>query len=321
MGRVKEFFGTDRIHLEDAKDPEKLIEYCKKDGKWEEYGTAPAFGKMKKTTDASRDRREAQTAQFLNAIREGKDDDSLAREFPHLYLQSVNKLPTIRCHLTAPLPEYCEVKGFWLVGRSGIGKSRRARWECAQRGSYYVKLANTKWWGGVKKSDRSVIIEDVMPDHRELAYSLKIWADCYPFVAEYKGGEIRIRPEFVYVTSQYDIDRVFSCDSETCEAMKRRFEVIKIEEPWFPPSVSESSSEPPALSDLYASETLLDTDKEDYPLTQKSVRGTNLEIESDWEGTDMSGLSSEEERQRKKKEKKKKEKKERRREITRNVRD
>lgn len=297
MKRVKEFFGTERIHLEVAKSPQDAIEYCMKEGKWEQYGLRPAFTKMKKATDAARDARETKSAAFLDAIRKGYDDDRLAEAFPAQYLQSVNKLPTIRSALSVKLPEFTQVVCKWFWGPSGIGKSRRARWEANRNpGGYYVKLANTKWFGGVKSTDETLIIEDVMPDHRELAYNLKIWADGYPFTAEYKGGEIKIRPRYVYVTSQYKISSCFCGDDETVKAIQRRFEEVNIETEWTPPEDVPTS--PPPLSSMYEAETCLSPLRRDQAVSER--KNEKSETEEDFE-------TSEEERKQRAKKKRKRE--------------
>ena len=41
-----------------------------------------------------------------------------------------------------------------------------------------------------------VLISDVEREHASfLRYFLKIWADCYPFIAEVKGSSFKIRPK------------------------------------------------------------------------------------------------------------------------------
>ena len=58
----------------------------------------------------------------------------------------------------------------------------------------YVKNIN-KWWDGYA-NERIVLISDVEPDHGSfLGYFLKIWANCYPFLAEIKDSSFKIRPK------------------------------------------------------------------------------------------------------------------------------
>lgn len=53
-----------------------------------------------------------------------------------------------------------------------------------------------------------MLIDDLGKDHKDLGSSLKIWADSYPFIAEVKGGAMKIRPLVLVITSQYQIKEI-----------------------------------------------------------------------------------------------------------------
>ena len=57
---------------------------------------------------------------------------------------------------------------------------------------------------------------------------MKIWADCYAFQYESKGGGGMGRPKRLIVTSNYTIRDIFGEDEAMCEAITRRFEVIEL---------------------------------------------------------------------------------------------
>lgn len=120
------------------------------------------------------------------------------------------------------VPDLNYLPGIWVYGRSGCGKSRWAR---ASYPGAYLKNIN-KWWDGYQM-ERDVIIDDWDPDHNKLKYHLKIWADRYAFTAEIKGGAIRIRPNWIIVTSQYHPQLCF--DAETYSAIERRFIIYKFD--------------------------------------------------------------------------------------------
>lgn len=110
----------------------------------------------------------------------------------------------------------------WRYGSTGTGKSHSARTEYPEA---YIKAADTKWWDGYRGQD-VVIIEDFDKYHVKQGYSLKIWADKYPFPAESKGCGACIRPCKIIVTSNYHIKDIWT-DESTVGPLMRRFKKIR----------------------------------------------------------------------------------------------
>lgn len=96
------------------------------------------------------------------------------------------------------------LRGIWLWGPSGIGKSRYAR---EQYPGAYPKLCN-KWWDGYQ-GQLHVIMDDIGREHHVLGQHLKIWTDRYGCILETKGGALVDNYQWFIVTSQYSIEDIF----------------------------------------------------------------------------------------------------------------
>nr|WAE42421.1 MAG: replication associated protein [Cressdnaviricota sp.] len=129
------------------------------------------------------------------------------------------------------VPEYMPKECLWIVGKTGIGKSRWVRTNFP--GQFYEKSQN-KWWDGYT-GQKIVLLDDFDLKGECMGHNLKIWADCYSFTAEIKGGTIRPMITHFIITSQY-LPRDIFCqgkdetkwDSELKEAIERRFKVVTI---------------------------------------------------------------------------------------------
>lgn len=196
---------------------QQAADYCKKDGIWTEFGTLPA-DRGKLVQDMWDEVRENAKA--------GKFEE-IPSEIYVKHLTNIHKLARMHQELPEDTNDTC---GVWITGKSGVGKSRYARHHWPE---FFHKMPN-KWWDGYDHHDY-VLIDDLDPTHKYLAYHLKIWMDRYAFPAETKGSTCSIRPKKVIVTSQYTIEQVF--DPTDAEAIRRRCQVIQLIWPWTPPEV------------------------------------------------------------------------------------
>lgn len=129
------------------------------------------------------------------------------------------------------VPEYMPKTCLWIYGGTGIGKSRYVRTHFP--GKFYEKSQN-KWWDGYKGQE-IVLLDDYDLKGEQMGHNLKIWADCYSFTAEIKGGTIRPMITHFVITSQY-LPRDIFCqgsdplkhDLEMCRAIERRFKIKTI---------------------------------------------------------------------------------------------
>lgn len=215
-----------RAHLEPRRGtPDQAADYCKKEGKFTEFGTLSTTRMIEGASKSHE-----MFTEVITLARQHKDEE-IIEKFPSLYVRYYSFIDRMKRSHPLPVTERKELDNWWYVGPSGSGKSSRARRDYPE---HYPKLCN-KWWDGYQNQD-VVILDDLDPTREMLGHSLKIWADWYPFIAEIKGSSLFIRPKTFIVTSQYTIDEVFSKDAELAAALKRRFKVLRFVAPLRMPS-------------------------------------------------------------------------------------
>lgn len=214
MATVKSVVGV-RAHCEIAKgNVDQNRGYCSKDSTEEnpfvEIGEKP----MSQCEKGAANKRRYEEA--WEAAVEGRLDDIDA----DLRIRHYNTIKRIRMDKIAErdLTDTTEQME-WYYGESGTGKSRKARTENPDA---YLKMCN-KWWDSYV--DQSVVlIEDFDVKHSVLVHHLKIWLDRYPFLAEIKGGSVKIRPKKIIVTSNYHPRDIWT-DERDLEPILRRVKV------------------------------------------------------------------------------------------------
>lgn len=211
LGAVKRFLPN--AHWGNTISFEGSVRYCKKEGDFFEKGQ-PLISK-KRQGENERERWE-------RAWQIASTGGDLMEIDPDIRIRMYGTLKKIRKDFMAQVPDTDDVCGTWIWGAPGVGKSRKARLEWP---GAYLKGAN-KWWDGYQGEEAVVLDEVELKAGEWLGHYLKIWADRYAFIAECKGGAMRIRPKAFVITSNYSPDEVFNFDAQLLAAIRRRFKVI-----------------------------------------------------------------------------------------------
>jgi len=187
--------------------------YCSKAASMVERGDKPL------TND---DRGRAEKERWDNARRLAKEGN-LDDIDPDIFIRCYNTLKAIgKDYQVKPPPS--DVKCFWIHGPTGTGKSHAV--ETTFPDCYKKSMDDLKWFDGYNGED-VVYLEDIDKYQVKWGGLLKRLADRWPMQASIKGSMKYIRPGVVIVTSNYQIEEIWT-DSATVDPLLRRFvQVLK----------------------------------------------------------------------------------------------
>lgn len=233
VNHLQEYFGNRRLGgaVWPRGSPEQILAYYSKDGVPEEFGANPqpfdvAHAGKGGGGKAGAKGAEAEKKRWEEARGLLKAGQLLALD-PQIMIQHWGNCVKIAQYYKdiAPKVDRDDVRGVWVYGAAGCGKSHWAREQAlletgGDRSRIYFKDMSHKWWDGYK--DQTVVIgDDFDPFHKSLGFHLKIWLDKYAFFAEVKGGCTSPDYSRFYITSQYSIEECFE-DEATRSALRRR---------------------------------------------------------------------------------------------------
>lgn len=150
MSGIKKLFNDKTVHLEPrAGTQEQAINYCKKDGKFEEFGEPTKAGKR---TDLKK---------IADDIMSGKKTiQNLMVEDPETYCRYRNGLKDIQNLATQTLTkEFRQLKVTVLSGPTGCGKTRQAM----EKKPFKIEGSALKWWDGYM-GEKTILIDEYNND-------------------------------------------------------------------------------------------------------------------------------------------------------------
>lgn len=203
-------------NIQAVRSADAVLKYCVKEGDY--ITNIPDKIKKAQKEESKMNKREVG-----RRLKDGEKLITLVEEYPELIFNYSRLKTDISMYMLEkndllPLERTC---GIWLSGPPGSGKSTIAT---TRYGEYYFK-GNNKWWDGYN-SQPTAVCEDVDESWTNTFYYLKIWSDRYVFTGETKGGQLKLRPKFLIVTSNYTIEELcekIGIKGDHVKAYTRRF--------------------------------------------------------------------------------------------------
>lgn len=206
---AKAFIGP-RAHLEAAKgNASQNINYCTKDGSYEQYGEAnPVQGSR---TDL------AEAINLLSATRSLRD---VADAFGPTFIRYSRGFERYQ-QLALDSPRNGSITVIVYTGKTGAGKTYRVH---QQETDLWV-YSSSGWFDGYMGQE-AALFDDYGGHEFKLTYLLKL-LDVYPMRVPIKGGFVQWKPRRIYITSNKSWgDWYTNIISEHVDALYRRLHII-----------------------------------------------------------------------------------------------
>lgn len=226
---AKTILGLERLHLEPRNGSrDQAREYCRKD---DTLTTAVSerleFGIWGKETHTS------ELGHLLTELKNGSTVAEVADKYPATWVRNYRGISAFHGMVVSKGLETNTVRGYWIYGDPGIGKTHYARNKLADfpTDRVFMKEQN-KWWDGYD-GEELVVLDDL--DSPVFFHLLKKWGDKYAITnAEIKGGSVKLQHVKFIVTSNYLPEEIFKDPGDrstdinpTLEAIYRRFRLVE----------------------------------------------------------------------------------------------
>jgi len=195
MTGVKKLLKNPQLHLEQCRDEERAIKYCKKQstraGPTTEWGSRPGQGKRNLLQEACKQ------------IQGGRDVTDVAHEFPEMFVKHYKGLAALGAALH--VPKIVDRKVYVLRGAAGVGKTRSVYRAFPARAIYNVFSATAPWFDGYIPGVHQVaLFDDYCKKGRMPLDVHKKVTDRYPIMLPIKGGSVPwCVPIVIFTTNEY----------------------------------------------------------------------------------------------------------------------
>jgi len=204
--------GCDRLHLEARRGTQnEAIEYCKKEGNYEEHGEAAVQG------------RRSDLEAVAEGVVNGNTVRQIAQEFPVQYIKYNRGIEKLHFILNeSPAWRAVQVNVIW--GAAGTGKTRAA-YEIDPELYAVIPGHTGVWWDGYC-GQKTILLDDFygwMPFH----FLLRV-LDGYKLQLEVKGGRVWAQWDRVVITSNRGPQEWYNRERDLdFAALNRRFTDVR----------------------------------------------------------------------------------------------
>lgn len=212
-GAISRYPGFRRCHIEARRGTQlQAIEYCQKDGDWEEHGEKKVQGRRTDIESVRALFREPNVSlRGIMEVASSYQAIKVAQVMMPYFEPSRNWVPEV----------------VWIWGDAGTGKTRLARNLCGE--ICYQKGDSSKWFEGYD-GDENVILDDYRFNWMEFNDFLTL-LDRYPRRVECKGGSRQFVAKKIFITSIFRPEDCYQVHGEDLEQLMRRLSnVIHLED-------------------------------------------------------------------------------------------
>ena len=214
-------------HMEIARNNKKAIEYCKKDGKYIEWGTEPNQG----------GRSDLQVV--AQRVVEGEDLGNIAREHADMFVKYHNGLYRLQIAIQQPYEGPRDVT--WIWGASGSGKSvhaaKLAAAVAAQNSlKVFKRQGNTLWYDGYA-CEKVIIFDELRVIPQSYGTTTIGFQDLLALLGDQqhrvqiKGSTVPWMAKHIYITTIQDPFSVTAPGEEQGQLIRRISKVIHMKAP------------------------------------------------------------------------------------------
>lgn len=213
--------GFGRCYLAPARDVDRSIAYCKKDGDFYELGSPVVQGSR---TDIGR-ACELLKSHGLRAV---------ATTYPEAIVKYGRGLQQLQSLLAPERTDKPIVT--WIYGPTGVGKTRTV-YEKEKASLWLSSGSIDSFWNGYE-NQQAVLFDDFRADNCKFNWLLRI-LDRYPVTVNVKGSYVPFNSARIYITSPFHPKECYNVVTEDTEQLLRRIDhIIDLNPNPQPPSAS-----------------------------------------------------------------------------------